>query len=230
MCRRFNGGGGPVAGEQLVHTVTGDNQNLPVVEVADNGEWTVAWQSNAQDGNGVGVFMRRFTAAGAAIGAAETQVNQFTMLNQQGPAIGMNASGEYVIAWSSDNQDGDVTGVYARRYTPAGAALGNEFLANLTTAGAQNNPVVALNADGDFVVAWQTADDGVLTGVFAQRYDQAGAAYGTEFIVNPTILGLQEEPDVAIRGADEIIGVWSDGDVGFTNRDIHLQRYVAAFP
>jgi hypothetical protein len=230
LCRRFNGGGGAVAGEQIVHTVTNDNQNLPVVEVADNGEWTVAWQSNSQDGNGVGVFTRRFTAAGAAIGASETQVNQFTNLNQQGPAIGMNASGEYVVTWSSDNQDGSSTGVYARRYSPAGAALGNEFLVNITTAGAQNNPVVALNADGDFVVAWQTADDGVLTGVFARRYDQDGNPYGTEFIVNPTTFGLQEEPDVAIRGTDQIIGVWSDGDVGFTNRDVRMQRYVGAFP
>jgi hypothetical protein len=230
QCRRFNAGGGAVAGEQLVHTVTNDNQNLPVVELADNLEWTVVWQSNAQDGNGVGVYQRRFTAGGAAIGASETLVNQFTNLNQQGPAIGMNASGEYVITWSSDNQDGNSTGVYARRYSPAGAALANEFLVNITTAGAQNNPVVALNTDGDFVVAWQTADDGVLTGVFARRYDQDGNPYGTEFVVNPTVFGLQEEPDIAIRGTDQIVGVWSDGDVGFTNRDIRQQRYTANFP
>jgi len=230
LCRRFNAGGGPIAAEQIVHTVTNDNQNLPVVEVADNGEWTVVWQSNSQDGSNAGVYQRRYSAAGAALTAAEVLVNQFTAQNQQGPAIGMNALGEYVITWSSDNQDGSSTGVYARRYSPAGAALGNEFLVNVTTAGAQNNPVVALNTDGDFVVAWQTADDGVLTGVFARRYDQDGNPYATEFVVNPTVFGLQEEPDVAIRGTDQIVGVWSDGDVGFTNRDIRMQRFVGAFP
>jgi hypothetical protein len=229
-CRRFNAGGGAVAAEQLVHTVTNDNQNLAVVEVADNGEWTVAWQSSSQDGSGVGVYMRRFTAGGLPIGAAETQVNQFTPGNQQGPAIGMNALGEYVIAWSSDNQDGSSTGVFARRYGPTGLPLGNEFLVNITTPGAQNNPAVALNPDGDFVIAWQTADDGVLTGVFARRYDQDGNPYGTEFVVNPTTFGLQEEPDVVIRGTDQIIGVWSHGDVAFTDRDIRMQRYVGAFP
>jgi hypothetical protein len=230
LCRRFNAGGGAVAGEQLVHSVTADNQNLPVVEIADNGEFTVVWQSNSQDGDGVGVYMRRFTAAGVAIGANETVVNQYNAANQQGPAIGMNASGEYVVTWSSDNQDGSATGIYARRYSPAGAALAAEFLVNTTTAGAQNNPAVALNPDGDFVIAWQTADDGVLTGVFAQRYDQDGTAFNTELVVNPTVLGLQEEPDVAIRGTDQIIGVWSDGDVAFTNRDVHMQRFVGLFP
>ncbi len=230
LCRRFNAGGAPIAGEQLVHNANAANQNLPVVEVADSGEWTVVWQSNSQDGDGVGVFMRRFTAAGAPIGAGEVQVNQYTALNQQGPAIGMNALGAYVLSWSSDNQDGSSTGVYARRYSAAGVAQGNEFQVNTTTAGAQNNPVVALNADGDFVIAWQTADDGVLTGVFAQRYNQAGVAFNTEFLVNPTVSGLQEEPDVAIRGANEIVGVWSDGDVGFTNRDIRMQRYAGQFP
>jgi hypothetical protein len=231
LCRRFNAGGGAVGGEQTAHFVTNDNQNLPVVEIADNGEYTVVWQSaGGQDGDEVGVFMRRFTAAGVAIDAIETQINQYNALNQQGPAIGMNASGEYVVTWSSDNQDGSATGIYARRYSPAGVALANEFLVNTTTAGAQNNPVVALNTDGDFVIAWQTADDGVLTGVFAQRYDQAGGLYNTEFVVNPTVLGLQEEPDVAIRGTTEIVGVWSDGDVGFTNRDIRLQRFEGAFP
>ncbi|MCX4247232.1 hypothetical protein [Paraliomyxa miuraensis] len=231
VCRRFTAGGLPAAGEQTIHTVTNNNQNLPVVEVANNGDWTVAWQSaGGQDGDGTGVFKRRFNAAGVAQDPADVQVNQFNALEQQGPAIGMNALGQHVITWSSDNQDGSSTGVVARRYSAAGAAVGGEFLVNTTTAGAQNNPVVALNADGDFVIAWQTADDGVLTGVFAQRYANNGAVFNAEFTVNPTVFGLQEEPDVAVRGVDEIVGVWSEGDVGFTNRDIRMQRYDGQFP
>ena len=231
VCRQFTAGGAPAGPEQVVHTVSSDNQNLAVVEVADSGEYTVVWQSAGnQDGDSVGVFMRRFSAAGVPVGGPEIQVNQFSALDQQGPAIGMNPSGEFVIAWSSDDQDGSSTGIFARRYNALGSAQGGEFPVTTTTAGAQNNPVVALNPDGDFVIAWQTADDGVLTGIFAQRYDQDGVAFSAEFVVNPTVAGLQEEPDVAIRGTEEIIGVWSEGDVGFTDRNIRLQRYAGQFP
>ena len=230
VCRQFSAAGVPTGSEQTVNSVTSDNQNLPVVELADSGQFTVVWQSGGdQDGDGVGIFMRRFTAAGVPIDVEE-QVNQFNTLDQQGPAIGMNAGGEYVVTWSSDDQDGSNTGIFARRYNAVGVELGNEFGVNTTTAGAQNNPTAAVNADGDFVIAWQTADDGVLTGVFAQRYDDAGNPFNTEFLVNPTVFGLQEEPDVAIRGADEIVSVWSEGDVGFTDRNIRLQRYTAQFP
>lgn len=202
-----------------------------MVEIGDNDEFTVVWQSaGGQDGDLVGIFMRRFTGGGAVIGGAETQVNQFTAGNQQGPSIGMNPLGEYVVAWSSEGQDGSSTGIYARSFGPTGLPSTPEFAVNTTTIGAQNNPTVALNADGDYVIAWQTADDGVLTGVFAQRYDQANAPYNAEFTVNPTVIGLQEEPDVAIRGLDEIVAAWSEGDVGFTDRNIRLQRYVGEFP
>ncbi|MCX4241976.1 hypothetical protein [Paraliomyxa miuraensis] len=230
-CRRFGGLGTPISPQLIVNAQVVSEQNLPVVEAAITGNFVVAWQSSAsQDGQGVGVFMRRFNAAGIPLSATDEQVNQFFALDQQGAAIGMNSSGEFVIAWTSDGQDGSGTGVYARAYNSVGAPMGGEFQVNTTTLGAQNNPAVALNPDGDFIVVWQTADDGVLTGVFGQRYDQNAAPSNSEFLVNPTIFGLQEDPDVAIRGMDEIVAVWSEGDAGFTDRNVRLQRYQALFP
>lgn len=231
LCRRFSAGGVPLTPEIVVNTITADQQNLPVVEIADTGDFTVAWQSAGdQDGDLVGIFQRRFDSAGVPLGGAETQVNQYTANNQQGPAIGMTGAGNYVIAWSSEGQDGSSTGIYARAFDSAGLPATAEFAVNTTTVGAQNNPTVALGSGGDYVIAWQTADDGVLTGVFAQRYDQGNTPYNAEFIVNPTVIGLQEEPDVTIRGADEIVATWSEGDVGFTDRNIRLQRYIGEFP
>jgi hypothetical protein len=231
FCRRYDAAGSPVAGEFQVNTITSNHQQLAVVERDDAGNFTVAWQAAGNhDGSGVGVYRRRFGSNGAALEGADVLVNQFTTGDQSGPVIAMNGDGAVVIAWSSDLQDGSSTEVYARRYAANGGAAGAEFRANTTIAGAQNNPAVALNSAGDFVIVWQTADDGALTGVFAQRYDGAGATVSTEFLVNPTIAGLQEQPDVALRGASEIVAVWSAGDSGFTNRDIMLQRYDAQFP
>jgi hypothetical protein len=44
-------------------------------------------------------------------------VNTFTDDTQFLPQIAMNGRGDFVIAWTSDSQDGDVFGVFAQRYT-----------------------------------------------------------------------------------------------------------------
>ncbi|MEM7152893.1 MAG: hypothetical protein AAF799_08620 [Myxococcota bacterium] len=230
-CQRFDDANARVGVQITANNTLVSEQNLPVVEVSQTGNFVVAWQSSAsQDGDGVGVFMRRFIAVGIPLTAEDEQVNDFTALDQQGPAIGMNQSGEFVITWTSDDQDGSSTGVYAHSYDSLGAPFGPEFPVNTTTAGAQNNPAVALNPDGDFIIVWQTADDGLLTGVFGQRFDQLGLPASGEFLVNPTIDGLQEDPDVAVSAVDDIVAVWSQGDDDFIDRDIQLQRYEALFP
>jgi hypothetical protein len=46
----------------------------------------------------------------------EFRVNSFTTNNQYNPAVGMDAAGDFVVAWSSYGQDGSGYGVYAQRY------------------------------------------------------------------------------------------------------------------
>ena len=38
--------------------------------------------------------------------------------------VAMNTSGEFVITWTSDEQDGSLEGVYAQRYDAAGNRRG----------------------------------------------------------------------------------------------------------
>ena len=60
-----------------------------------------------------------------------------------------------------------------------------DTLVNTFTTSNQNNPAVAIDADGDFVVTWQSSDqDGDGNGIYAQRYNASGVAQGSEFLVN----------------------------------------------
>ena len=70
------------------------------------GNFVVAWQSENQDTNGMGIFARHFDALGNALDAADVQVNSTIADDQTAPAVSMNSSGEYVITWQSKNQDG----------------------------------------------------------------------------------------------------------------------------
>jgi hypothetical protein len=227
-CQRYNNAVNQVGGEISVNSTTLGDQQTPSVGRDGSGNFTVAWQSsNAQDGDSIGVFLRRFDSMGAAL-AGEAQVNQYTAGNQSGPALGMNSSGAFVIVWTSDNQDENgATGVIGRRYSAAGVAQGNEWIANTYITGAQSSPAVGMNGNGDFAIAWASANqDGSLTGVYSQRYDDLGALVGVEFRVNQDVVGLQDDPDVAVRG-DEIDYVFTGAS---TDRDIVLQRFEAEFP
>src|SRR5215203_5450263 len=81
---------------------------------------------------------------------------------------------------------------------PAQVALGPEFQINTYTTGGQ--PVetvgIAANAAGDFVVVWDTTQNGVDLDVFAQRYDAAGVPRGGEFRANTYTTNAQWAPAV----------------------------------
>jgi hypothetical protein len=136
----------------------------------------VAWTDiGGADGEFGGVFAQRFDAAGTKQGAEFLVNTGRTADDQTTPAVDMDDDGNFVVVWQSEFPSSRYD-VFARRYNAAGATQGTEFQVNTFTSGHQNRSAVAMDADGDFVVAWQSFgqdDPGAAseTGVFAQRYD-----------------------------------------------------------
>ena len=83
---------------------------------------------------------------------SEFRVNTGTISNQESLAIAGLSTGDFVVVWSSDLQDGSNTGVYGQRYASTGTALGSEFRVNTWTNGTQEDPAIAGLSTGDFVV------------------------------------------------------------------------------
>ena len=120
--------------------------------------------------------------------------------------MAMDADGDFVVAWQSNLQDGSGNGIFAQRYNAAGVAQGVEFRVNTTTANSQILPDIALDADGDFVIAWTSyGQDGSGNGIFAQRYNAAGVAQGIEFRVNTTTANFQVSPDIAMDADGDFV-------------------------
>src|SRR5688500_7259612 len=121
--RRFDAAGVPQgAGQFNVNAYTGGNQVYSRVAMDDAGNFTVVWQSDYLPTSSIGIFGQRYTAAGAAIGSWWV-VNTTTGGFQLAPAVAMNGSGQFVVAWTSDSQDGagNGRGIYAPRYAAGGA-------------------------------------------------------------------------------------------------------------
>lgn len=223
--QRYNAARVAQGGEFRVNTATATNQAKSSVAMDAEGDFVVTWTSYAQDGNSQGVFAQRFNSAGVAQGG-EFLVNTFINSNQQNSTVAMDADGDFVIVWESNLQEGSGYGIYAQRYDAAGVAQGGEFLVNTSTFQHQRSPTVAMDADGDFVVTWQSGDqDGSGDGVYAQRFSAAGVKQDGEFLVNTTTAGSQFWPTVAMDADGDFVVSWSSSDG--SSYGVYAQQYTA---
>jgi hypothetical protein len=207
MARRYAKDGQALSGEFRVNVYTIGSQQYPAIASDAPGNFAVVWSSaTAQDGSRDGVYARLYSATGAAV-TGEFQINQFTLGAQSRPTIAMDPTGDFLVAWEGNYQDGDGYGIYARRYDSSGQPLGPEFRVNDVTAGDQRLPSVALDSSGNFVVAWESGD-GSATGVFAKRFDATGQELGGQFLVNQTTADDQALPKVARHADGRFAVVW----------------------
>lgn len=171
--RIFDEFGDSVGPSFIVNTATQPLQQLATVGTDADGNFVVAWEGGAGSAvDTVGIHARRFDLNGQPLGS-QFLVNTYTTQDQGSAAIGMNADGEFVIAWESATQEGTgFSGIYAQHFRADGSRKGGEFHVNTYTTGTQNVPDVAIDPDGDFIVAWASTQgqDGNLSGVYAQRF------------------------------------------------------------
>jgi hypothetical protein len=235
--RRFDNLGGPQGSDFLVNTYTTNSQGFEagaVVAADATGNFVVVWDSYGQDGDRGGIFGQRFDSTGSALGS-EFQVNTYTTSEQgyRSVALASDPAGNFMVAWDSYGQDGDWTGVFARRFDSAGSALGNDFQVNTYTFARQGygghfdaaygGIAVAADPAGNFVVVWDSdynaEQDGNGFGVFGQRYDSDGNTIGGEFQVNTYTTGNQTVVAVAAPLPGEFVVTWSSVYEGSMSQD-----------
>ena len=116
-----------------------------------SGAFVVVWQSAGQDGGGLGVVGRQYNPAGLPLGA-EFVVNSFTANAQKEPVVASTPSGNFIVVWTSQGQDGGGAGVFGQGFDASGVRLGGEFRANTVTANSQKGPWVARTSGGRSLV------------------------------------------------------------------------------
>ena len=223
--QRYNNAGVAQGGEFRVNTFTDNFQYEPTIGIDSDGDFAIAWTSGGQDGSGYGIYAQRYNSAGSPQGG-EFQVNTATNDNQSAPSLGMSANGNFVVSWTSNGQDGSEGGVYAQRYNSDGTVAGSEFRVNTTTNGSQAFPSVAMNANGNFIITWQSnGQDGSGAGIYAQRYDSNGSAVGGEFRVNTFTADDQRSPSVSMNDNGAFVIVWESASQDGSQEGVYAQRY-----
>ncbi|MCA9095479.1 MAG: hypothetical protein KDA68_18495, partial [Planctomycetaceae bacterium] len=221
FAQRYNSVGIPQGAEFQVNSFTTSAQYAPNIAMDADGDFVITWESFAQDGNGDGVYARRYNALGIPQGS-EFQVNSFTTDDQNSPSIAMDADGDFVITWVSYGQDGDDYGIYAQKFDAFGVPQGVEFRVNSEPASAIDYPQIGMDADGDFVITWTGRD----LNTYAQRFNALGVPQGDEFHVGSTTTEDQWISSVGMDADGDFVVAWANfGGIGADG--IYAQRFDA---
>jgi hypothetical protein len=232
-------GGAAASDEFQVNTYTTGDQPHPGVAVSTAGDFVVVWHSDGSSGtdsSGRSVHAQRYAADGSPAGV-EFQVNTYTTGDQHRPGVAMDADGDFMVVWHSFGSAGTDTlgeSVQAQRYDASGNTVGDEFQVNTYTTNNQNSPSVAINADGDSVVVWNSngssETDSSSNSVHGQRYDASGNAVGDQFQVNTYTTGGQGRAMVALDGDGDFVVIWDgegSAETDSSGQSVHGQRYAS---
>jgi len=139
------------------------------------------------------------------------------------PAVTMNSSGNFIIAWNDERYGWDDWDIFFQRYDSDGNLIGMNVRANDDVAGwPQVDATVAMNDAGNFVLAWEDERPGFRC-IYYQVYDSNGNPVGINRRANEVdAVGL--DPAIAIDDSGNFAIAWKDhrnaGD-----RDIYYQMF-----
>jgi hypothetical protein len=167
LVQRFSGNGSPLGDRFRVNAAAGGLQRTPRL-VAKPGGFFAVWEDAATGG----IVGRALDATGRPVGD-DVAVGEGS--GQLRPALASNGRNRILVTW--DAPDEHQLGVFGRLLDNAGAPVGPAFRVSTTTAYRQMRPSVAGDAEGDFLVAFQSEQPEQYLGFF-YAYGQAVGAQG----------------------------------------------------
>lgn len=208
----------PRSAEFQVNSTTG-TASAPAVAMSPDTGFVVIWQSTTSpgdDASGTSVLGQFFTSTGSKTGD-EFQINVATTGDQGEADIGVGADGSFVVVWRSfvENVFEDDRTTIHGRFLSDGAPTGAEFQVNTHTTGPQTSPRVAVQADGSFVVVWESTSsagtDNSGTSIQSRFYASNGSPVGGEVQVNTSFTGEQRHGAPTVGAPDGTVYVaWTD--------------------
>ncbi|HSP07280.1 MAG TPA: hypothetical protein VLR94_08890, partial [Acidobacteriota bacterium] len=196
---------------QVNPTIDKGAQTVPNAGFDGYGNFAITWSDGAgNDGNGEGVFMRKFLADQTPV-AKEFRVNKWKAGDQGTSSLTCADSGSIMVIWrDGGGRDGDGFGVYGRIVNADGTFLTDDFLIPQTTAGRQMAPSVSGTPNGNFVAAWSGPGDGAGRGTWIRLFDASGTPLTNELLANTSITGNTWAVNVNQNRNGDFVVVWRD--------------------
>jgi hypothetical protein len=217
----------PVGAEVKVNTFTQNAQQTSqqthaVAMNPTTGDYVVVWSSKHQNSTDTwDVYFQRYNAAGVPQGAETLVSAHVDGVNQQFASVAMNASGNFVVTWSS-NALGKFN-VYAQQFNSGGVAQGGVIQVSTPTSDDQENSTVAIDQNGNFVIT-SSGHQGGDWNVYAEAFNAAGAPTTGVFAVNTPVAGKDQMfSDVAMNASGNFVITWSGHQT--SKWSVYAQQY-----
>mgnify|MGYP005841800707 FL=1 len=154
----------------------------------------------------------------------EILINTTQVNSQRNPQIARDAAGNFIVVWESNDANSSAN-IYYQLFNNQYEKNGSEVLVNNITENIQEKPSVAMNSNGDFVIAW-ASHSGDMNSIFdiKARIYKNNLPLGDEFLVNTTTELSQTKPRVTINDNGSFIIAWESWTSN-NDRDIFFQRF-----
>lgn len=233
-----------VNGDTLAHQVVNDRPGLALEEAGSLSLWPqpsgpdqlLATYRRVGPGAVISlsdVFVRGFTGTGEPLGSPML-VNTPVPSLRSAPQVAAARTGEFVVVWDSDGQDGSFEGIFARHFNADGSPKGAEFQVNNVTLSQQVFPKVAMDAQGNFVIAWSSFEPiyepPKRWEVKARLFRADGTPVSDEIAVNQYALIDQLDPKVAFAPNGTFFVTWTSGNQAGEGsyEDVYARRFSAS--
>ncbi|MCA9093525.1 MAG: cadherin-like domain-containing protein, partial [Planctomycetaceae bacterium] len=155
----------------------------------------------------------------------ELQVNTSTADTQTLAQVAIDADGDYVVVWTRYDLNYSRGDVYARRFDSSGVPMGEEFRVNSGVDGFQYGAVVAMDAVGNFVIAWLEASlDYSGRSIIAQWFDSSGSPVAEERQIQSPVPEVNFLAISMNRNGDSVIS-WTGRDSGQSELEHYGKRF-----
>ena len=222
LARRMTGGGVVTTTDTILLSSNTSIDTPDVVYLDGTTQYLVVWKDNRNsNATGSDIYGRLVTPAGSTNGSEYVISNHSA--SETVPRLTLSASGGAWVVWQRDN--GATTGqdLYAQELNSSGQPIGSLLTIYETGIGLnQERPVVAGNALGDLVFAWQ--DNRKYNWDIYARLRLANGDMGGDFLTHPAS-GSQENIHIAFNTtASEYLVVWQDFRNDLVGWQVYGQR------
>ncbi len=168
------------------------------------------------------VWARTFDLNGGPL-SDSFQVNETSFKTLTFPKVSTNDSGEFVVVWDGDPNSGAKDDIHVRFFDANSVALCPDYQLNVSTLGAQQNPVVALTTPLCALVAWESNHLASEQGweVMTRFIDVNGLVCGPEECMINNRIGDQRTPSLVMTSNGIFVLAWESSQPEINNTDIH---------
>jgi hypothetical protein len=140
----------------------------------------------------------------------------------------MDKDGNFVVVWEDDySNDGDYQ-IYMRGFDAQGRERFGYTTVNSLSTGQQYWPAIAMDPNGNFVVAWEDYSNSENTPqILIRGFNADGTERFHDRNTRDTVAGSRRKPDIAMADDGSFVVTWEDDSGGDGFYQIHAKRYHA---